>query len=68
MPEKHKNKMDEKKRERILIDANWSQKWSEKEQIENDITQMQHKFKEMNQDFQQNQQEFEERHKNMQYV
>ena len=68
MPETHKNKMDEKKRERVLIDANLSEKWSKKEQIENGIAQMQEKMKKINKDFKQNQQEFEERHKNMQYV
>merc|ERR1712151_1096396 len=54
VPEKHKHKMDEKNKERGIIDAKLSQKWAAKEQTENDIAQMQNKLKKINQDFKQN--------------
>ena len=68
VPENHKIQMDEKKKERVLIDSKLSQKWSAKEKMENDIAQMQEKLKKINTDFKQNQQEYERQHKTMQCV
>ena len=60
--------MDEKNKEKGIIDAKLSQKWAAKEQTENDIAQMQNRLKKINQDFKQNQQENERRQKSMQFV
>ena len=68
VPEKHKHNMDEKNKEKGIIDAKLSQKWAAKEQTENDIAQMQNRLKKINQDFKQNQQENERRQKSMQFV